>query len=146
MTWNWQQTNWPIFTWDRARFEIAERQFLVGGGVLVGAVKHLGSEEQDQLAIEVMSSEALTTSEIEGEILDRASVQSSIRKQMGLEKDGHREGPAEPFKTHREIGVQEFGLAYGPYKPEGRSLNVFLIKHTPQVGSRPVLQSLRLNE
>ena len=31
-----------------------------------------------------MSTEALTTSEIEGEILDRASVHSSIRRQLGL--------------------------------------------------------------
>ena len=97
MTWNWQQSDWPIFTWDRARLEIADRQLLVGGGVLLGAVKHLGSEEQDELKIEAMSSEALTTSEIEGQILDRASVQSSIRKQMGLETDGHRVGPVEPF-------------------------------------------------
>jgi hypothetical protein len=37
----------------------------------------------------------LTTSEIEGEILDRASVQSSIRKQMGQETDRRRVGPAE---------------------------------------------------
>jgi Fic family protein len=95
MIWNWQQSDWPIFTWDRARLEIAERQFLVGGGVLVGAVKHLGSDEQDELTIEAMSSEALTTSEIEGEILDRPSVQSSIRKQLGLETDGRRVGPAE---------------------------------------------------
>ncbi|MGA7792149.1 MAG: Fic family protein [Candidatus Acidiferrales bacterium] len=95
MTWNWQQPDWPIFTWDRARLETAEQHFLVGGGVLVGTVRHLGSEEQDELAIEAMSSEALTTSEIEGETLDRASVQSSIRKRMGLETDGRQVGPAE---------------------------------------------------
>ena len=86
MTWNWQQADWPIFTWDRVRLQTAEQQFLVGGGVLVGTVKHLGSQEQDELAIEAMSSEALTTSEIEDEILDRASVQSSIRQQLGLER------------------------------------------------------------
>src|ERR1700686_4831745 len=95
MTWNWQQPDWPSFTWGHVRLQTAEQQFLVGGGVLMGTVKHLGSEEQDELAIEAMSSEALTTSEIEGEILDRASVQSSIRKQMGLETDGRQVGPAE---------------------------------------------------
>ena len=45
--------------------------------------------------IEAMSTEALTTSEIEGEILDRASVQSSIRKQLGLAGDNRRPRPAE---------------------------------------------------
>jgi Fic family protein len=42
-----------------------------------------------------MSTEAVTTSEIEGEILDRASVQSSIRKQLGLSVDERRVRPAE---------------------------------------------------
>src|ERR1017187_2332735 len=43
-----------------------------------------------------MSTEALTTSEIEGEILDQASVQSSIRKQLGLAADSRRARPAGP--------------------------------------------------
>ncbi len=64
-------------------------------GVLVGTVKHLGPDERDQLTIEAMSTEAVTTSEIEGETLDRASVQSSIRKQLGLSTDNRRVGPAE---------------------------------------------------
>jgi len=34
-----------------------------------------------------MSGEALTTSEIEGEILNRASVQSSVQRQLGLVAD-----------------------------------------------------------
>ena len=42
-----------------------------------------------------MSTEALTTSEIEGEILDRASVQSSIQRQLGLAADNRRPAPAE---------------------------------------------------
>jgi Fic family protein len=95
MNWNWQQPDWPKFSWNRARLEVAEQQFLVGGGVLVGTVKHLGAEERDQLTVEQMSAEAVTTSEIEGEILDRASVQSSIRKQLGLTTDERRVRPAE---------------------------------------------------
>jgi len=42
-----------------------------------------------------MSTEALTTSEIEGEILDRVSVQSSIRRQLGLGTDNQRVASAE---------------------------------------------------
>src|SRR6516162_6794767 len=95
MTWNWQQPDWPTFRWDRARLEAAEKQFLVSGGMFVGTVRHLGSEERDQLTVDAMSTEALTTSEIEGEILDRASVQSSLRKQLGLAADERRVRPAE---------------------------------------------------
>jgi Fic family protein len=95
MVWNWQQPDWPNFTWDRHRLEAAEQQFLVGGGVLVGTAKHLGTEDRDQLMIEAMSTEAITTSEIEGEILDRASVQSSVRRELGLGADARQVRPAE---------------------------------------------------
>jgi Fic family protein len=95
MAWNWQQRDWPKFRWDPARLESAEKQFLVSGGVFVGTVRHLRKEEHDQLTVEAMSTEAVTTSEIEGEILDRASVQSSLRKQLGLATDERRVRPAE---------------------------------------------------
>jgi len=95
MAWNWQKSDSPNFRWDRARLKTAEKQFLVSGGVFVGTVRHLGKEGCDQLTVEAMSTEAMTTSEIEGEILDRASVQSSLRKQLGLATDERRVRPAE---------------------------------------------------
>ena len=95
MTWNWQQPDWPNFTWDKARLLQAEAHFLLGSGKFVGIIKHLGSEDQERLTIDAISIEALTTSEIEGELLDRASVQSSIRKQLGLVAENRRIKPAE---------------------------------------------------
>src|SRR5277367_4825566 len=95
MTWNLQQPDWPKFSWDATRLRKAEEHFLVGTGVFAGAVKHLPALDQEQLTIEAISTEAVTTSEIEGEILDRASVQSSIRKQLGLAADNRRVGRAE---------------------------------------------------
>jgi Fic family protein len=95
MIWNWQRSDWPHFTWNRARLERAEQQFLLGGGVLLGTVKHLSEEDRQNLAVDAMITEAVTTSEIEGEILDRASVQSSIRKELGLTVEERRIRPAE---------------------------------------------------
>jgi len=95
MTWNWQRPDWPAFRWERERLENAEKQFLINGGVFVGTIRHLAKQEHDQLTVEAMSTEAMTTSEIEGEILDRASVQSSLRKQLGLAVDERRVRPAE---------------------------------------------------
>lgn len=95
MTWNWQKPDWPNFRWDRAQIATAEEQFLLGAGVVIGSVKHLGEEEHKQLLVELMSGEALTTSEIEGEILNRDSVQSSIQRQLGLTADKRRATPAE---------------------------------------------------
>jgi len=95
MRWNWQQPDWPKFIWQKSRLALAEQQFLVGAGTLVGLVKHLDGDECEQIKIEAISTEAVTTSEIEGEILDRASVQSSIRRQFGSQTDNRRVKPAE---------------------------------------------------
>jgi Fic family protein len=95
MTWNWQQSDWPRFSWKSARFEKAEHCFLLQSGIFVGTVNHLADEEREQITIEAISNEALTTSEIEGEMLNRDSVQSSVRRQFGLTTDNRRVQPAE---------------------------------------------------
>jgi Fic family protein len=95
MTWNWQKTDWPDFSWDKALLRKAEERFLLEAGMFVGTVKHLSPADREQLVVEAMSLEAVTTSEIEGETLDRASVQSSIRKQIGFAADNLRVKPAE---------------------------------------------------
>jgi len=95
MTWNWQQPDWPEFTYDRAALEPSERQFLLQSGEFIGACRHIGADDRETLKIELISDEAVKTSEIEGEILNRDSVQSSLRHQFGLgvERPGVR--PAE---------------------------------------------------
>jgi Fic family protein len=95
MTWNWQKSDWPEFRWKAARLALAEKEFLIAGGKLAGTVKHLSEQEREHVTVDSMSMEAVTTSEIEGELLDRASVQSSIRKQLGLAADKRNVRPAE---------------------------------------------------
>jgi Fic family protein len=84
---------------------LAEKEFLVGSGMFVGAIKHLDDDDRNQLTVEAMSTEALTTSEIEGEILNRASVQSSIQRQLGLPTDNRKVGPAEHAISEMMIDV-----------------------------------------
>jgi Fic family protein len=105
MRWNWQQPDWPNFTWNPARLARAEEQFLLGAGVLIGTAKHLGNTELEQLTVDEMSVEALTTSEIEGEILNRASVQSSIQRQLGLATDSRSVAPAEQGIAELMVGL-----------------------------------------
>lgn len=93
--WNWQKQDWTDFRWDAARLLQAERRFLVGGGLMLSSVEQLGAEERDHITVELMSEGALTTSEIEGETLDRLSVQSSIQRQLGLATDHRRVQPGE---------------------------------------------------
>src|SRR5882757_1943453 len=95
MAWNWQQPDWPGFTFDAGALEPLEKQFLLHSGELIGAFKHIGSDDQDTLKIELISDEAIKTSEIEGEFLDRDSVQSSLRQQFGLGAEAPGVKPAE---------------------------------------------------
>jgi Fic family protein len=95
MPWNWQQSDWPNFSYDSNALEPLERQFLVHSGEFVGAFKHVGADDRETLRIELISDEAVKTSEIEGETLDRASVESSLRHQFGLGAEGPDVKPAE---------------------------------------------------
>lgn len=72
-----------------------EQKFLQSAGEVIGAVRHFNEDDNRQLRIELLSDEAIKTSEIEGEFLDRASVQSSLRRQFGLNTDGRQIRPQE---------------------------------------------------
>lgn len=100
MTWNWTQRGWPQFIYDATALEPLERRFLLSSGEVIGAVRHVSDEERNLLRIELLSDEAVKTSEIEGETLDRLSVQSSLRRQLGLDADNR---PAKP----QERGIAE---------------------------------------
>ncbi|HMK78815.1 MAG TPA: Fic family protein [Xanthobacteraceae bacterium] len=98
MTRNWQQPDWPKFTYDSNILEPLEQQFLRHSGELVGAYRHIGADDQETLRIELIADEAVKTSAIEGEILNRDSVQSSLRQQLGL-------GPERSGVTPAERGI-----------------------------------------
>jgi Fic family protein len=95
MHWNWQNPGWPDFKWDSAALAVSERRFLLGAGAVIGSIHHLGPDQHNELLVHLMSSEALTTSEIEGEILNRDSVQSSIQRQLGIAAEKRRATPGE---------------------------------------------------
>lgn len=95
MRWNWQQPDWPDFRWDSAAIAGLEASFLRQSGVLIGSVKHLADEDHVAIAVDIMTGEAIKTSEIEGELLSRDSVQSSLRRAFGLATDHRRIPPAE---------------------------------------------------
>ncbi len=93
--WNWQQKDWPNFSYDEDAIQEFEEKFLKNSGEHSGALKHISNEDQELLKVELLSEEALKTSEIEGEFLDRDSLQSSICRQFGLETDSRKVPPAE---------------------------------------------------
>ncbi|MEM6806723.1 MAG: Fic family protein, partial [Bacteroidota bacterium] len=95
MKWNWQHKNWPQFSYEQNKFLEYERQFLEQTGIQFGSIKHINERDKNTLKIDLISNEAYKTSEIEGELLRRDSLQSSIRKQFGLQTDRRKVSPAE---------------------------------------------------
>ena len=95
MTWNWQQADWPNFTYKRALLDEAEAIFLRQSGMLVGSYRHVSEGDKATLTIDLMSNEAFKTSEIEGEILNRESLHSSIRRHFGFDPGKQKILPAE---------------------------------------------------
>lgn len=69
MLWNWQQKDWPNFNYNEAKIALLENRFLQESGVVRGAFTHIREEDKKQLVIELMSTEAVKTSAIEGEYL-----------------------------------------------------------------------------
>jgi len=100
MSWNLEKPDWPNFTYNSTALGPSEKQFLLQSGQFIGAFKHIGADDQDTLKIELISDEAVKTSEIEGEILNRDSVQSSLRHQLGL-------GAERPGILPAERGIAE---------------------------------------
>ena len=109
MSLNWQLPDWPNFQYDASEIVPFEERFLLSLGKILGAVQHVNTSERDQLRIELLSDEAMKTSAIEGEMLDRQSVQSSLRRHLGLSLDSY---PSKP----REQGVAEMMIdVYSTY-------------------------------
>ena len=93
--WNWELPEWPSFSYDEDKLRSLEQAFLQNEGEHFGTLKYLTEDEKINLHVMLIEDEAITTSLIEGEILDRESVRSSILQQFGLEPNNRNSGPAE---------------------------------------------------
>ena len=114
MKWVWQHPDWPNFTWDRSVLIPLEERFLHESGRRIGAWRQLTREDQSELRVKWLSGEAVETSAIEGEILDRKSVQSSIRRRFGL------------IASRKTVSPEEEGMAemmVALYREFNRPLN-----------------------
>ena len=78
MRWIWQQPNWPDFRYDDRALNDREFEFRINSERLAGRFEALPMASQEDAKIDLMLSEAIKTSAIEGEDLDRESVRSSL--------------------------------------------------------------------
>ncbi len=76
---------WPTFRWDQN--QLAEKLAFVRHrqGRLIGRMETLGFKLRAEAALETLTEEVIKSSEIEGEILDKDQVRSSIARRLGMD-------------------------------------------------------------
>ena len=84
MIYNWQQKDWRKFKFDLQEVEDMLFAFAEETGQVTGILKALPEGLQTEALINIMVSEAIKTSEIEGEYFSRQDVMSSICNNLGL--------------------------------------------------------------
>lgn len=104
MLYNWQQKDWPHFRYKTEAIEDLLFDFAQRTGRISGVLEGLSETEQTEAMINLMVSEAIKTSEIEGEYLSRNDVMSSIRRNLGLNPE------LSLTNDHRAEGVAELML------------------------------------
>jgi Fic family protein len=104
MSYNWQYKDWLKFSDDLSSLEASLLLFSERMGRTSGLLEGLSEDDQTASVIDMMVAEAVKTSEIEGEMISRRDVMSSIKNNLGLNPT------PEHVQDRRADGVAELML------------------------------------
>ena len=89
--WIWQYNNYPHFEYDSKKLEKLIESISRKQGQLMVLSKVIGRENLQQSQLNALENEIISSSAIEGEVLDRDSVKSSIKEKLEMEVvEGYR--------------------------------------------------------
>ncbi len=77
--------DWPRFRWDSDGLAKQLAAVRLRQGRLIGRMQALGFHQQEEAVLTTLTEDVLKSSEIEGEILDRDQVRSSIARRLGID-------------------------------------------------------------
>ena len=86
--WIWQQNDWPKFYWDDSKVITILSRVRMLQGKLLGELNTFGFDLQNNASLEIITSDVISSSEIEGIVLDPARVRSSVASRLGLSTQG----------------------------------------------------------
>lgn len=101
MAYNWQQADWPHFSYDASKFEQAASVFIQKSAYAQGVLDGTEAAGQEQSILDMLVQEAIRSSAIEGEFLSRKDMVSSIKRQLGWPV------PSKPVRDPRASGMAE---------------------------------------
>lgn len=104
MKYNWQLSDWTNFRYDKSKVDSLVYDCLKNISLFAGNIVALPENIKQEAIIDFMVSEAIKTSAIEGEILSRKDVFSSIRNHFGLNI------PLEKIKNVKAEGISRVML------------------------------------
>jgi Fic family protein len=84
----WERPNWPNFRWDEKALLEPLAAARLEQGRLLGGMAQLGFEIRRDAHVEALTEDVVKSSEIEGEVLNRASVRSSLARRLGVPNAG----------------------------------------------------------
>ena len=87
--WIWQYSEYPNFTYDREVLDPLIQKVTLEQGKLIAFLSVMDEANIKQTQLKTMENEIIASCAIEGEILNRDSVRSSIKKKLGLEQERH---------------------------------------------------------
>lgn len=84
----WQKPQWPAFTWDESAITKLLATVCREQGRLLGKMEALGFELRSEAHLRTLTEDVIKSTEIEGEILARDQVRSSIARRLGMDVSG----------------------------------------------------------
>jgi Fic family protein len=80
----WELPDWPHFRWDANQLLQPLGAAQLKQGQLLGRMERLGFDLRLKAELQAVTEEAVKNAEIEGEILNRESVRSSVARRLGV--------------------------------------------------------------
>jgi len=88
MKYNHELSDWPKFQWKDSDLSTALAEVRHRQGRLLGRMESLGFQLREESVLRTLTEEVVKSSEIEGELLDRDQVRSSIARRLGMDVAG----------------------------------------------------------
>lgn len=81
----YDRPDWPKFRWNHELLNVQLATVRYKQGRLIGRMEELGFPLRNQASLQTLTLDVLKSSEIEGEILDKNQVRSSIARRLGID-------------------------------------------------------------
>lgn len=88
MKYIYQNTDWHSFTWLGDKIQNLLLEINKAQGFLFGKMNSLGFDVQNNAQLQILTENIIKSSEIEGEILDKYLVRSSVARRLGIDIGG----------------------------------------------------------